>query len=53
MISKTVLTEWKYLQVRNGVGGDLFLMLAEEKEGDGRSVGDVMDIGDATYTGII
>lgn len=38
-------------KARKRVGGDIFLLWAEQKQEDGRSVGNVTDNGDGTYTG--
>ena len=38
---------------RKTIGGDLFLMWAEQKGTDGRAAGQVIDNGNGTYTGII
>ena len=38
---------------RKTVGGDMFLLWAEQTNGDGRTVGHVTDNGNGTYTGII
>ena len=40
-------------KTRKSIGGDIFLLWAEQTNGDGRSIGDVTDNGNGTYTGVI
>ena len=40
-------------KARKTVGGDIFLLWAEQQDGDGRTVGDVIDNGNGTYAGLI
>ena len=48
---KIVAVSWS--AARKNVGGDVFLIWAEQAHGDGHSVGNVTDNGDGTYSSVI